>query len=183
MLVNTNPLFYVPFCHLQINDWEYKKTLILNLLDKTTLKNIGSYGKPDTIRSDFYNKSKSYTREIQRILESELNEFNQTLGFQNCRINDSWFESGVQSEYHTIHNHGPVGYSVVCYIEYDKKVHTPTIFQSPYLNFMNGTLINNSPKDVVEGDMIFFPSALAHYTQPSNSDVPRTILSFNLDII
>ena len=38
------------------------------------------------------------------------------------------------------------------------------------------------PKEVVEGDIIFFPSAIPHSTQPSNSDIPRTIVSFNLDI-
>ena len=53
MLVNTNPLFYVPFCHIQTNDWEYKKEQLLNILNEDNLLNIGSNGELDTIRSDF----------------------------------------------------------------------------------------------------------------------------------
>ena len=42
MLVNTNPLFYVHFCHIQTNDWEYKKEQLLNILNEDNLLNIGS---------------------------------------------------------------------------------------------------------------------------------------------
>ena len=188
MLVNTNPLFYVPFCHIQTNDWEYKKEQLLNILNEDNLLNIGSNGKSDTIRSDFGyqannpNKAGMHNRKLLKIFEQEIGEFRQALGIGECKIRNSWFERGVQSEYHTIHNHGPVGYSVVCYVEYDETVHTPTIFYGPFLNFINGDMNVTKPQEVTEGDIIFFPSAIPHATQPSNSDIPRTIVSFNLDI-
>tara|TARA_B100000287_G_C20276901_1_gene640317 strand:+ start:66 stop:632 length:567 start_codon:yes stop_codon:yes gene_type:complete len=188
MLVNTNPLFYVPFCHIQTNDWEHKKEQLLKILNEDNLLNIGSNGESDTIRSDFgyqaNNPSKAgmHNRKLAKIFEQEIKEFRQALNISPCKIRNSWFERGVQSEYHTIHNHGSVGYSVVCYLEYDEKVHTPTIFYCPFLNFINGDMNVTIPKEVVEGDIIFFPSAIAHSTQPSYSDIPRTIVSFNLDI-
>ena len=112
MLVNTNPLFYVPFCHIQTNDWEYKKEQLLNILNEDNLLNIGSNGESDTIRSDFGyqannpNKAGMHNRKLAKIFEQEIKEFRQALNIGSCKIRNSWFERGVQSEYHTIHNHG-----------------------------------------------------------------------------
>ena len=72
------------------------------------------------------------------------------------------------------------GFSSVCFVEYDENVHTPTKFISPYSNFVNGSCLDHSPKNVIEGSLIFFPSAILHYTHPNNNNNTRTILSFNL---
>ena len=39
----------------------------------------------------------------------------------------------------------------------------------------------DSPDDVVEGDLVIFPSNLFHMAPPHSSDKHRTIISFNLN--
>ena len=82
---------------------------------------------------------------------------------------------------HAVHNHGPGGFSSVCFIEYDKHNHKPTTFISSFGNYITGELERYQP-DVEEGDIIFFPSNLLHYAPTNLSKITRTIISFNLDI-
>ena len=72
--------------------------------------------------------------------------------------------------------------SSVCYVDYDPEVHKPTHFYAPYLNFINGSVIDHIPEGIEEGSIIFFPSAIGHCTVPHHSDKTRTILSFNLKV-
>ena len=185
-------MFYVPLCHIKINNWKEKKQLLLELYSKIE-KNVtyleSDVNKPEqgTVKNDYgyqklNNKHQMYASTITKILEDEIIQFKNAYSFNEVGIIGSWFERGNVGDYHPVHNHGSLGYSSVCFINYDSKVHTPTKFQSPFLNFITGELIHHLPPNIEEGSLIFFPSAIAHSTIPGQTDKDRLVLSFNLDV-
>ena len=93
----------------------------------------------------------------------------------------SWFETSSQGDYHGIHTHGLVGYSAVCFIDYDSDEHTATQFVSSFNNLLTGEALQHSP-EVNEGSLIFFPACILHYTEPNKSVKERKILSFNINV-
>lgn len=92
----------------------------------------------------------------------------------------AWFELATQHGYHAPHRHGVLGYSSVCYIDFDENLHTSTKFIAPFTNWITGTDLLYQPQ-VIEGTVIFFPSAILHYTEANYSEKPRKIVSFNLE--
>ena len=185
-------MFYVPLCHIKINNWKEKKKLLLELYSKIE-KNVNylecDFNKPGqgTVKNDYAyqnlnNKQQMYSSTVKKILEDEIIQFKNAYNFNEIEILGSWFEKGNMGDYHPVHNHGSLGYSSVCFINYDSKVHTPTKFQSPFLNFINGELIHHLPSNIEEGSLIFFPAAIAHFTIPGKTDKDRLVLSFNLDV-
>jgi hypothetical protein len=178
-VVTTEPIFTVPFLHLRVDDWSEKKEDILKLCIDKNLE----LRKDDFVNSDYHllidNKLPNYSERVGEILKQEIKTFNEIFNV-NYKIKNSWFEKASKEQHHTVHNHGMTGFSSVCFVEYDENVHTPTKFISPYSNFVNGSCLDHSPKNVIEGSLIFFPSAILHYTHPNNNNNTRTILSFNL---
>ena len=179
-------MFHVPLVQIRCDQWDSKKKELTNLLDEDHFMSVGYQGFAENIRSDYGYQSQTnqegmHNESISEILKDEISLFCLSLNLSQPKITHSWFEQGTQSEFHAVHNHGPTGYSVVCFIDYDQKVHEPTFFCSPFNNFINGTVTEFQPKDIKEGDMIFFPSTILHHTKPSYSEIPRTVVSFNLD--
>lgn len=168
-------MFSVPCVILQCQDWSFKKHKLIELC---SLQSIES-GEEKVIMSDYHSQN-SYSDKIANIFKDEINEFLNRLQItDNLKIDKSWFEVAKMGMHHPVHNHGAIGYSVVCYIEYNQHLHTPTTFLAPFNNFLNGEHLQFTP-NVDEGVIIFFPSVLHHYTMPNTSDVDRKIVSFNL---
>ena len=187
MLINTTPMFYVPLVHIRCNQWDAKKKELTNLLDEDHCMKVGNQGYADNVNSDYGYQSQTnqegmHNESISEILKDEISEFCSSLHLPQAKIAHSWFEKGTQSDFHAVHNHGALGYSVVCFVDYDSTVHEPTCFCSPFNNFLDGTCSEFQPQGIVEGDIIFFPSTILHHTKPSHSEIPRTVVSFNLDI-
>ena len=169
-------IFYVPFLHLEVRDWVHKKERLKNVLNLCDLNN-----KIETeINTDYHNKNNNYQEVISDILREEIDIFNNHYNLK-LTIMDAWFERADKKNYHKVHNHGCIGYSSVCYIDYDEEEHTATQFIAPFNNFLNGDCLNYTP-NVKEGSLIFFPSSIVHYTLPNESEKERTILSFNLRV-
>lgn len=169
-------MFYVPLVHIKVKNWKNKKEQILNLYQKTTLEQDGDDQK---VFTDFHIDAFSFNKVVQELFDDELNILLDKLDIKTKNITASWFETSKVGNYHPLHTHGCYGYSAVCYIEYDKEVHEPTIFVAPFLNFWDGNVLDYNPK-VDEGSIIFFPSSIVHYTKPNYSEKQRTILSFNI---
>lgn len=172
-------MFRIPLIHLQIEEWSSKKSKLLSMLreDSLTQNNL------EKVKSNFFRKDKEKdNKKIQSILSTELRIVKTNLGIENLKISNSWFEVAEKEMYHQVHNHGPVGFSSVCFIEYDEDKHNPTQFISPFNNFIDGSILSHSPEHITEGSIIFFPSLIHHYTIPNYSSNKRIILSFNLSI-
>lgn len=173
-------MFNVPIFHLEVRDWNNKKKQLLEIASEYNLIKVNRY---DTVKSNFHTQLniESHNDKILKILKEEINIFCNYFKFNYCKISNSWFETADQKDYHGLHNHGPIGYSSICYIDYDEFNHTPTQFVGPFHDFINGSVLEYEPT-VKEGSIVFFPSAIIHYTNPNTSEIKRNILSFNLDV-
>jgi hypothetical protein len=169
-------MFELPIYCINIKNWDSKKNLLKNLIEKSNIL----IKKGETVQSD-YEDNGPFNQEIYKIVKEEIEEFC-TLSKLYCqKLSRSWFQISSKGQYHPIHNHGAIGYSATCFVEYDNNYHTPTQFIAPYADPITGNVIRYSPK-VEEGVIIFFPSMIPHFTEPNLSNVQRTILSFNLDV-
>lgn len=179
------PMFSTPLFHLKVNDWENKKRQLLDIYNSRKEKRNQfkiACGKEEShdVETDYhynYDSGIDYGDVITDILREELETVAETF---ECAIEVSttWFEKATKGKQHSVHNHGVDGFSAVCFIEFDHKYHTPTVFMNP--NLAEEQVINFIPPGVREGSLLIFPSYVLHYTAPNVSDVDRVILSFNL---
>ena len=159
--------FSVPIFKYNVQNWKIKKKQLLDLFNSF---------KPRVVDNVITSPLDIKTN----ILSKEIELFEKDVGF-NLISSEVWFQKYESSMDHAVHNHGPGGFSSVCFIEYDKHNHKPTTFISSFGNYITGELERYQP-DVEEGDIIFFPSNLLHYAPTNLSKITRTIISFNLDI-
>lgn len=170
-------MFNVPFLCTQIENWVDRKGEI----EKVFLKFKESIydHREGPVKTNYHYDRQSSVPEVSAILKPELDFFVQTFSLGGALINSAWFESASKNEWHPVHNHGALGYSAVCYVNFIENEHTGTKFVSPFNNFISGAQLTFTP-DVKEGSIIFFPSSILHYTEPNTSETERIILSFNL---
>lgn len=165
-------IFYVPILSLQCSNWSIKKEKIKNLNPVFELKK-GTY-------TDFFHNNKKNIDAAFEIFYEEIVQFKNFFKFQVTNIKDFWFEKSLKNNYHGVHNHGAIGYSAVCYVDYCEESHEPLVFVSPFNGFVTGENLVHRPNSVKEGTIIFFPSSLLHFTYPNISEKERLVVSFNL---
>jgi len=178
-------MFNIPIAHFKVRNWEVKKSKLLETVDHSKVV----YGCGSEIQTDFHSLYDNYTpretegieykAKIQSIFSEELEMFCNSFEFSRYSFLGAWFEKASQNDYHSVHNHGPYGYSSVCFVEYDEDEHEATKFIAPFNHFITGLPLMYSPK-VQEGSIIFFPSCILHFTTPNTSLKERKILSFNI---
>tara|TARA_B100001996_G_C18663407_1_gene593955 strand:+ start:1501 stop:2157 length:657 start_codon:yes stop_codon:yes gene_type:complete len=172
-------MFSVPIIYYPIKDWSVNKKRILDALpdEEGLLEPDGSlYTDFFEEREDKEDKLPSYAEVVIDIIKPYLADFTNK---RRVEFTDMWFQTSYRDQTHGIHNHGHSGWSCVMYIEYDPKYHKPTTFYSPFNNPWSGRLQVFEPP-VVEGDLIIFPSTVAHEGPRNTSDVKRTVISFNI---
>lgn len=175
-------MFKEPSCiHLRSDHWKSKKKILLKLKESA----IGYTSSDDNdIVTDYHEQLRKgiriYSQDLAEIFGDELDTVCDILDRGVAKITDSWFESSSKNVYHGTHNHGGDGYSAVCFLEYDDQEHTPTKFLSTSLSALDNEPMVYSPSNVMEGDIIFFPSNILHYTEPNKSDKNRLVVSWNI---
>ncbi len=172
-------IFDLPMKVLPVFSWDRKKEEIL-ALKTDNLKKV----KHENIITDFRHSSKkshNYSKKLEEIFYDELQLIYREFNLKDYFIRNSWMEVAEKTMNHAVHNHGAIGFSAVVFVDFDPKVHTPTQFISPYGDWETGTTKTFVPRGIEEGSLLVFPSMLNHYTDPNNSDIPRTILSFNIN--
>lgn len=185
------PAFSVPIYHYKVINWEPKKEALLDLYkerskNKEVFKVSGSIVNNLDVETDYHHnydngqnseENEEYSNAITDIFEDELTDFCTASGYAS-EVGNCWFEKSSKYRFHSCHNHGPVGYSAVCFIEFNNEIHTPTVFMNPIS--ADDRNLNFVPPGVREGSLLIFPSYLMHYTAPNLSDIDRLIVSFNL---
>ena len=196
-----NNIFSIPILTLKVKDWDKKGKYLMNHYLKqsdssklykrngellTSYHSVGDMKSVEELKA-IAEEQNEFCRNLQDIFEEELSLIYDKmvkpydrLSLRELKIGSAWFQNQNNGTSHSIHTHGSNGLSAVCYVKYDKKYHTPTIFLSPHFNTITNTNMNWSPKECVEGTLVIFPSNILHYTRPTISDISRVILSFNL---
>jgi ectoine hydroxylase-related dioxygenase (phytanoyl-CoA dioxygenase family) len=170
-------LFSIPLVKFSIEKWQVKKKELIDLKEK--IKDLFGRHQADYTDTNYHQDSHILIEPITKILSEELSLFLSAISLKSCSIKEAWYEQASHNDFHEVHSHGSIGYSSVCYIEFDKKEHTGTKFLCPFENFLTGSCMTGEV-NVDEGDIIFFPSSLVHYTIPNKSNKERLVLSFNL---
>jgi hypothetical protein len=173
-------MFSIPIFHFHVNDWEIKKEKIIDIASKANMtKDIGG----DYCSHDYFDNQQSYSHELMPLVIPESQRLVDHIGSDiRYSVDRFWFESSSYGECHTPHNHGSTGFSAVMFVDYDEKEHEPTNFLCPFNNFLNGVDLKYIPPDITSGSVIFFPSAIHHFTTPNRSHKSRLILSWNMNI-
>lgn len=141
-------------------------------------------------RDPIFDKVKGY-------YEFATDQFLKQIQFPDCRvdISEMWYNaygSGQWQESHTHHGSEDVYFSAVHFLKYDKNIHPPLT-----MNNLNRVLMEprfagrqttldywhmSKNIEVVEGDIIFFPSLLEHQVNVQETDELRVTVSFNVKI-
>ena len=174
-------MFTVPIYHYKIENWDYNKKRILDVLppempEHRDPEDLGLY-------SDYFVNAKvgnnilpSYADTIIDIIKPYLMDMS---GGEKLDLTDIWYQKYYKGINHSTHCHGAIGLSSVIYVEYNPEVHSPTRFFSPFRHVWSGDC-PTFEEQVEEGDMIIFPSSILHEAPANQSDIRRTIVSYNL---
>ena len=176
--VDQSNIFVIPLLKIECSDWQNKKQKLNEL--SSSLKFFPRFGM-STDWGGSENEDPKCIEIIEEIFSEELSAFKNHFSFSFARIITFWFEETQQGSFHGYHSHGVIGYSAICYLNFDKNDHLATLFTAPFFNFLNGKDLTHRP-DVKEGDLLFFPSSVYHQSLPNLSSLPRKIVSFNLKV-
>ena len=166
-------MFHISLVRHDVVDWQEKKKKLLKLVNNGKF----SMKSNEFVLSDFFEKD-DYRAQIQEIFEEDIKQSEFLIG-EELKTSNAWFEKSKKGMSHQIHNHGALGYSGICYVQYDKKQHTPVQFVAPYDDLKHGQSIHYQPHDVREGTLLIFPSFVHHFTLPNQSNKERICVSFN----
>ena len=152
------------------------KDRLLSLLDRWPSENPRS-GSDDIDRvdkldwGDSKNVDRPWVRLFAPILQHRLVQMMHQVGYKDVNIENLWFQQYVENDIHNWHIHGSTWVGVY-YLEMDPS--------SPITELMDPTTqkVKIVP-DLVEGDIIVFPSHVIHRAPRLSSNIRKTIISFN----
>jgi len=127
----------------------------------------------------YISTSAQYEPVFLSMISPYLKQFLKRADYKFTEVSRVWTQRYSKGDYHAPHDHGPEGFACVFYAQLDPKVHLSTEFIQPWIPH-TGNRDMESPDNVVEGDLVIFPSNLMHMAPPHMSDKYRTIISFNL---
>lgn len=150
-------------------------------------------GGAQTVYSDYKLGNDKHTFKYRdMVLESvrqHIEDFARSVGAQGIELGQIWFQRYETRSFHDQHNHWPSLYSVVYYLEFNPIEHKPTIFLNPcrleieHYRSRNIEMPNSYQPVAKEGDMVIFPGFMDHFAPINESTKPRTIVSFNFDLV
>tara|TARA_Y100000361_G_scaffold42641_1_gene36720 strand:+ start:211 stop:789 length:579 start_codon:yes stop_codon:yes gene_type:complete len=188
--VSSTLMFSIPLLKTRIT--RRKRKQILNAIDKsnTDYKLDGSYftdfdidtwAKRQNGDASLKSNDTPYCHEVWNLLFNDVSALFDQMGMKLKKSTTPvmWSQKYYAGNLHGIHNHGAYGYSCILYLKFNPKVHKATRFYSPFNHFLTGDLLCFDPQ-VEEGDLIMFPSTIAHESQTQDSSEERMILSFNI---
>jgi len=154
-----------------------KKELI-NLIEETKIaKSLTT--KVNTVSKCDYDWSKDTTRlyfkKLIDPLGDHLTKVFKHLGYNICEIKNLWFQRYLNNDIHDWHNHGDCQWTGVYYLELPKEETLKTQILQP---FDHKSRID---MNVVEGNILIFPSHTLHRGQRNITNKKKIIISFNMD--
>tara|TARA_B110000285_G_C14824511_1_gene468067 strand:- start:7 stop:588 length:582 start_codon:yes stop_codon:yes gene_type:complete len=161
---------------IRISGWDkHKRDLLTAIKDQKD----PTYRPRDGFYTD-YGLAQSWRKAIWNgFLEPQLRSL---IDGTHTKLQDIWAQQYIDQVGHTAHRHQPIGYSCVFYAEFDPKVHWATTVFRPFLDPNDVKNINEVfTPEVEEGDVFVFPSWMMHQATPSDTNVSRTIIAFNLE--
>jgi hypothetical protein len=171
-----HPLFFVPIYRYEVDDWSRKKAALYKKMERKNFEKKGL----QHFYTDRQKDGRSYALDFDMLFNEELKKFCEESGVSEYQITDIWTIKYKKEDYQTVHNHRSYGYSGILYVEYDEKVHKPTVFVGPWNDPVSDTTQLAFAPDAKEGIMYIVPSVLLHYAQSNSSNKERVITSWDM---
>jgi predicted 2-oxoglutarate/Fe(II)-dependent dioxygenase YbiX len=197
-------IFPIHYYQTQINENESLKQKYLSaILETYQNEHIGS---PCDWVTDRMHSSFNHSKLNQKIFanDSELKQMylhylNEFMDAQWKGVIDNlWFNCYIDGDYQEPHNHVDSGnfidsnFSCIHYLAFNQNQHQPVIFCDPSEQLrLSGFELHSHhysgehAPDIMEGDLLMFPSYLQHYVAPCKKtiDYPRVTISFNVRLL
>ena len=174
---NSKILFHIPFWQLKTSNFKEKKNKIIDLLK--------DYPEEKTGTKDFFTNRHNINKEnvipkFVNILSNEIKQISKE--FQNdFAITDIWSVSYETGDYQSPHNHGSTGMSAILYLDLPNNAPYTSYIQ-PWTDIkLDGT--RTKTLEIDEGDIIFVPSFLLHFSEPNKSDSIKRIVSWDIKLL
>ena len=165
-----------PFFKSSVDGWfEGKKHDLILAIEEELLE----YKNQNSFQCDRHHK-RTYHKVFDSIVSKQFAEFSKKSEI-SFELKDLWTVRYNTNDFHVPHNHGPIGLSGILYLVKECD-HPSTQFLLPWNDIKSGVTQIYSP-DVLEGDILIFPSFLTHWTEPNLSDASRVAVSFDLRIL
>jgi hypothetical protein len=171
-----HPLFFVPIYRYEVAEWSRKKKALYNRLNQRNFVKEGL----QHFYTDRQKDGRSYALDFDSIFNEELSQFKQESGVSEYQITDIWTIKYKKEDYQTVHNHRSHSYSGILLVDYDEKIHKPTVFVGPWNDPISDTTQLSFAPDAKEGVMYIFPSVLLHYAQSNASGKERVVTSWDM---
>ena len=167
-------LFQIPYWHSKTKNFDKKKKEIVKMLEdypehRTDTQNFSS-NRYDTNKQDMMSK-------FVNIIKEEIREISQEIK-SNLAVTDVWSASYETGDYHIPHIHNSTGISAILYLDLPKDGPCTTYIQ-PWSDIFSDTTIH-VPLSISEGDIVFVPSSVVHFTEPNKSDSVKRIVSWDM---
>lgn len=172
------PVLTIEFYLFDVKNWQKKKQLFQQVLLDTPKRQLvenDTLIKFHTDRSDH-----SYRDNFCEIFVEELEDIQKELEC-DLIVQDVWSVLYKQGDFHAPHMHADSNYSAVLYFDFNFTEHKGT----------SVILQNTNPKtnmtdivtpDVIEGQILVFPSHLLHFSTPHYGNSPRGIVAFDMKV-
>ncbi len=200
--MNHHVMFGVPLFRYHLDPTEIKK----NALERYNLnKDIPLDGIPHgwdcNLKTDFHDsRDNRYSNYYDDVMKQFGNDVGLTSG--HAHMHESWLNYYTKGMNQEEHDHLPSFYSGIHYIKFNPDVHESVYLVNPMHQMYNATYscaaaCRNSEEalevheftkqfytpDVVEGDIIIFPSFTRHRVNTQKTDELRISVAFNINTI
>lgn len=203
-------MFDLPVKQYSLNPLSYNKEEIISCIENNFNKDPIRNAKPcmGSLHQSLYDTNDGYETPnyelIKPIYAKAIDRYLTDLNLIGCKFNFYIANYTCISEHTNMrsHFHTEADFSAVHYIQYDKKIHSSTRFNNPfvwndYKKFVRPKLHTFLPNqienswfydwwecEVEEDDIVFFPALLKHeITTQKKSDKYRISIALNIELI
>lgn len=172
------PVMTIEFYLFDVKNWETKKKLFQDVLINTPKRQLT---KNDSLIKFYTDRSDhSYRDKFCEIFAEELKSIEKEIGCE-LTVNDVWSVLYKSGDFHAPHNHADSNFSAVLYFDYNFVEHTGTSVIVQNANPKTNMTDIVTP-EVIEGQILVFPSQYIHFSSPHYSDRPRGIVAFDMKV-
>ena len=169
------PMSIEPFqCHTEIKD-----KLLKGISSSELVHNVTYLSDNTDITKCDWNHAREKDRDWVKILlpslTDHLSRWATAMGFKSFMIRDLWFQQYAEGSQHDWHTHG-CNWTGVYFLDIPDNAEK-TKFKDP----MNTEIENEF--DVLEGDVLIFPSFVIHKAPKNNNQKIKTIISWNMETV
>lgn len=162
-----------PFVKISVSNHKELKPKILDAIGQMGTHSM-FYQEQRISNSDWHlnpQTKRPYYEIVYPIIEKHIHSLKTSLNMDyELIVTNYWFQQYEKKDCHPWHTHGACVFSSVYYVELPSDA-SKTKFRMLGKEF---------ELDVMEGDILTFPSFYEHCSAPNNSNKRKTIVSFNL---